>query len=66
MTHAQFTDPSFANDVIGLIQSERMKSVSRREWLHRLKGFGLVVDSGTVFTMRNRQTVCDLPAALCE
>ena len=66
MTQAQFTDPVFANDVIGLIREERTKSVSRREWLHRLKGLGLLVDAGKVFTMRDRQTVCELPAALCE
>ncbi len=66
MTQAQFTDPNFVNDVMGLIHHERTKSVSRREWLHRLKGLGLCVDEGMVFTLRDRQTVCELPAALCE
>ena len=66
MTQAQFTDSTFANDVICMIRDERTKSVSRREWLHRLKGLGLVVDAGKVFTLRDRKTVCELPAALCE
>lgn len=66
MTQTQFTDPSFTNDVIGLIRNERSRSLSRREWLHRLKGLGLCVEDGQVFTLRNRQTVCVLPAHLCE
>ena len=66
MTYAQFTDPSFTNDVIGLVRNERLKSVSQREWHHRLKGLGLVVDAGKVLTLRDRLTVCELPAALCE
>jgi len=66
MTHGQLTDPEFANDVIGLIRDERAKSVSKREWLHRLKGLGVFVDDGKVFTLRDRRTVCELPAALCE
>ena len=66
MTQAQLNDPTFVNDVVGLISDEWTKSVSRREWLHRLKGFGLTVDAGKVFNMCDGQTVCELPAVLCE
>lgn len=66
MTHLQLTDPDFAIDVISLIRVEWSKSISRREWLHRLKGFGLFVEAGKVLTLRDRQTICDLPAVLCD
>lgn len=66
MTQPQFTDPAHTSDVLALLRAERSKSVSRREWLHRLRGLGLCIEADTVLTLRNRQTVCDLPAHLCE
>lgn len=66
MTQAQFTDPNFNADLMGLVQAERLKSVSRREWLHRLRGFGLGIEGDAVYTLRNRLTVCELPPHLCE
>ena len=66
MTQAQYTDPRFAQDVLGMICEERSKSLSKREWLHRLKGLGLYVEADRVFTMRTRQSVCELPPYLCE
>ncbi len=66
MTQAQLTDPKFAHEVLGLICEERSKSLSKREWLHRLKGLGLYIAEDAVFTMRRDHRVCELPPYLCE
>ncbi len=66
MTQTQLSDPHFADAVIGMVCEERSKSLSKREWIHRLKGLGLYIAEGKVFTMRRNQSVCELPPYLCE
>jgi hypothetical protein len=66
MTRTQLTDPHFASAVLGMVCEERAKSLSKREWLHRLKGLGLYVAENRVFTLRSDETVCELPPYLCE
>lgn len=65
MTQTHFADPAFHGDILGLIQAELQKSISRREWLHRLKGHGLCIEDGTLCSLRTRKTVCALPAHMC-
>ena len=66
MTQTQLTDPYFADTVLGLVCEERSKSLSKREWVHRLKGLGLYISDNKVFTLRRDHTVCELPPYLCE
>ncbi len=64
MIQTHYSDPTFQSDILGMIQAERQKSVSRREWLHRLKGLGLCVEADTLRSLRTRKLVCTLPAHL--
>ena len=54
--------------ILDFVMSERSKALSRREWKHRLAGFGYGIretDSGDVVeTLVGRQDVCVLPAGL--
>ncbi|MEO0402797.1 MAG: hypothetical protein AAF214_10515, partial [Pseudomonadota bacterium] len=55
--------------VVELVAHERAKSLSSREWKHRLAGFGYSIrdtELGQVIeTLPHRVVVCDLPAELC-
>jgi len=66
MKQLQLIDPNYANSVLGMVCEERSKSLSKREWLHRLKGLGLYISDNKVFTMRRDHSVCELPPYLCE
>ena len=52
--------------ILDFVMSERSKALSRREWKHRLAGFGYRVretEAGDIVeTMLNRAKVCFLPA----
>ncbi|WP_415405057.1 hypothetical protein [Tateyamaria sp. SN3-11] len=54
--------------VLDLISRERSKALSRREWKHRLAGYGYGIretDAGDVVeTLPHRVPVCTLPAQL--
>ena len=54
--------------VLDLISRERNKALSRREWKHRLAGYGYGIretDAGDVVeTLPHRVPVCTLPAQL--
>ena len=59
----------FANaQVLEFVISERNKALSRREWKHRLAGFGYGIretEFGDVLeTLTGRKDICVLPAAL--
>lgn len=66
MTYAELTDPRFAGMVQQLVEAERAKALSKREWLHRLLGLGLQIEEGHVVTSRNRKPLIALPPHLCE
>ncbi|MEL6807480.1 MAG: hypothetical protein AAFO97_06840 [Pseudomonadota bacterium] len=55
-----------AAQVLDLVMSERSKALSRREWKHRLAGFGYGIretETGDVVeTLPDRVKVCTLPA----
>ncbi|MFL4469439.1 hypothetical protein ACERZ8_05975 [Tateyamaria armeniaca] len=57
-----------AEQVLDLATRERAKALSRREWKHRLAGFGYNIretDAGDVIeTLRSCVQVCVLPSAL--
>ena len=52
--------------ILDFVMSERSKALSRREWKHRLAGFGYSIretEAGDIVeTMLNRVKVCMLPA----
>ncbi|MEL6452674.1 MAG: hypothetical protein AAFQ19_15575 [Pseudomonadota bacterium] len=54
--------------VLDLVSRERSKALSRREWKHRLAGYGYSIretDAGDVLeTLPHRVEVCVLPAQL--
>ena len=54
--------------ILDLISRERNKALSRREWKHRLAGYGYGIretDAGDVVeTLPHRVAVCTLPAQL--
>jgi len=60
---------SFADtQVLDLITRERSKALSRREWKHRLAGYGYCIketDIGDVVaTLPHQVEICVLPASL--
>ena len=60
------TDPSVQAQVVSLVLSERVVSLSKREWKHRLAGYGYAIkdtDSGrqVVTTLPHGVEVCALP-----
>ncbi|MEM8577631.1 MAG: hypothetical protein AAGF60_07240 [Pseudomonadota bacterium] len=65
MTDTAF-DPSRAAHVLDLAARERRASLSRREWKHRLAGFGFDIretDAGDIVeTLLHRVQICALPA----
>lgn len=54
--------------IIELVTTERTKALSKREWKHRLAGYGYSIretDAGDVLeTLPHHQKVCVLPAEL--
>lgn len=54
--------------VLDIVTGERAKALSRREWMHRLAGYGYGIretDAGDVVeTLPHRVEVCVLPANL--
>ena len=54
--------------VVDLIAKERAMALSRREWKHRIAGYGYSIretDAGDVIeTLPHRVEVCALPASL--
>ncbi|WP_420861630.1 hypothetical protein [Algirhabdus cladophorae] len=60
------TDPLVATQVRNLVTAERQKSLSTREWKHRLAGYGYLVEDtlhGEVIkTLRHGEPVCMLGA----
>ena len=52
--------------ILDFVMSERSKALSRREWKHRLAGFGYSIretETGDIVeTVLNRVKVCMLPA----
>ncbi|MEL7097375.1 MAG: hypothetical protein AAGM84_00975 [Pseudomonadota bacterium] len=57
-----------AAQVLDIVARERSQSLSRREWKHRLAGYGYTIretDEGDyVETLPHRVPVCALPAEL--
>ena len=54
--------------ILELVNRERSRALSRREWKHRLAGYGYSIretDAGDVVeTLPHRVAVCKLPAQL--
>jgi hypothetical protein len=54
--------------IIELVSSERSKALSKREWKHRLAGYGYSIsetDAGDVLeTLPHHVKICTLPAVL--
>lgn len=54
--------------ILDFVISERSKALSRREWKHRLAGFGYGIretaSGDVVHTLRGRGDICVLPAAV--
>jgi len=62
-----YSQDSFANtQVLDLVTRERNNSLSRREWKHRLAGYGYSIretDKGDIVeSLRTHAEVCMLPA----
>lgn len=55
-------------ELLALVRSERKKSVSVREWKHRLVGYGYAIrntDHGDVIAkFGSREEICPVPAEL--
>ncbi|MEO0391355.1 MAG: hypothetical protein AAF218_10515 [Pseudomonadota bacterium] len=68
MSTAIANDPIVAAQVMDLVTRERRVSLSRREWKHRLAGFGYGIretGSGDVVeTLPRRVQICTLPPEL--
>ncbi|CUH64696.1 hypothetical protein TG4357_01439 [Thalassovita gelatinovora] len=65
----EMTSPAAGNDdVLALLRSEREKSVSVREWKHRLVGYGYAVkntDHGDVLAkFGSQEEICEIPVEL--
>lgn len=60
------TDPAIAAQVRTLVTAERQKSLSPREWKHRLAGYGYLVEDTlhgeVVKTLRHGEPICMLGA----
>jgi hypothetical protein len=58
------TDPTVVAQVRALVANERQKSLSPREWKHRLAGYGYLIqdtDGSTVIkTLRHGEAICTL------
>lgn len=54
--------------VLSLVTQEREKALSKREWIHRLAGYGYAIrqtDNGDVVTtLPHGVEICTLPSAL--
>jgi len=54
--------------ILDFVMTERSKALSRREWKHRLAGFGYGIretETGDVVeTLIGQEALCNLPAAL--
>ena len=61
-------DSFVAAQVLELVNRERAQALSRREWKHRLAGYGYSIretEAGDVVeTLPHRVQVCKLPASL--
>ncbi|WP_299047861.1 hypothetical protein [uncultured Tateyamaria sp.] len=61
-------DPFVEAQVLDLVNRERSQALSRREWKHRLAGYGYSIretDAGDVVeTLPHRVAICKLPAEL--
>jgi len=61
-------DPLAAAQVMDIVARERRASLSRREWKHRLAGFGYGIRETAmgdfVETLPHRVQICALPADL--
>ncbi|APX13945.1 hypothetical protein [Tateyamaria omphalii] len=61
-------DPFIEAQVLDLVNRERSHALSRREWKHRLAGYGYSIRETTrgdvVETLPHRVAVCVLPAKL--
>lgn len=62
-------DQFLSEHVIEMLTTERAKALSKREWKHRIAGYGYAIresDTGDVLeTLPHRVEVCTLPAELC-
>jgi hypothetical protein len=62
-------DQFMTAQIIELVATERSKALSKRDWKHRLAGFGYGIretDAGDVLeTLPHHVEVCTLPAELC-
>ena len=61
-------DPFVEAQVLDLVNRERSQALSRREWKHRLAGYGYSIretaTGDVVETLPHRVAVCKLPAEL--
>ncbi len=61
-------DPLVTAQIIDLVVGERAKALSKREWKHRLAGYGYGIretDAGEVLeTLPHHIEICELPAEL--
>lgn len=62
-------DPRQTAQVLDLVAQERTKALSRREWQHRLAGYGYGIratQGGDIIeTLPHHVVVCRLPPDLC-
>ncbi|MCR8825383.1 hypothetical protein [Pseudosulfitobacter koreensis] len=63
------TDAALAAKAVDLITQERAKALSKREWKHRIAGYGYCIrdtqHGQIVETLPHHIPVCTLPAELC-
>lgn len=68
MSITQHTDPTIVSKVLTLLEAERQKAVSPREWQHRIAGYGYAIkhtDHGDMITtLPQGREICALPAQL--
>jgi len=66
MLHSALETPSSANGILNLVREERAKSLSPREWQHRLAGYGYAVRETArgwiVESVVSGDFVCTMPA----
>ncbi len=65
MNRLNMNDPARIDEIRSLVAAERARSVSKREWQFRLKGFGLGIDGQHVTALHLNKPICTLPAELC-
>jgi hypothetical protein len=61
-------DPFVAAQIVDLVVKERAKALSKREWKHRIAGYGYSIretaEGDMIETLPHRVAVCALPAEL--